>query len=141
VVVAGGVDGELSDDGSGGGVQHGDVEVADEHQNVGSGVGAADADVVQSSGVTQGEASGVVDAVGADAVVAVGAVAGAGFGSGGVDGGGGGSVWQGASLGISAAPRPPNPPDARAGQRKWLTAPKHSDPRGQNLKRPRRVER
>jgi hypothetical protein len=46
LVVACGVDGEFADDFSGGGVEDGDVEVADEHQNVGSGVGAADADVV-----------------------------------------------------------------------------------------------
>lgn len=50
------------------------------------GVGSADADVVESSGVAQGEFSELVDAVAADSVVGVGLFAGGGFGSGGVGG-------------------------------------------------------
>jgi hypothetical protein len=65
---------------------------------VGSGVVAADADVVESSGVAQGQAAGVIDAVASDPVVGVEAFAGSGFGPGGVDGGWGGApghraVW------------------------------------------------
>ena len=56
----------------------------DEHQNVGSGVGSSDADVMQAPGETQGEAARVVDAVTAYPVVAAGAFARLGFGSGGV---------------------------------------------------------
>ena len=48
-----------------------DVVVVDEHENAGSGVCSADADVVQASVDAQGDGSGVVDAVGADAVVGV----------------------------------------------------------------------
>jgi len=60
-------------------------------------VGAADADVVEASGVAEGDGDGAVDDVGADAVVGVGgAVAGDGFGPGGVSDGGGGPVGQGA---------------------------------------------
>ena len=54
---------------------------------MGSGVGSADADVVQASGVAQGEAAGVVDAVAADPVVGVETFAGGGFGAGCVGGG------------------------------------------------------
>ncbi|VBA60681.1 hypothetical protein LAUMK191_05633 [Mycobacterium attenuatum] len=67
-----------------------------EHQNVGSGVGSADADVVQVAGQAQGEAAGVFDAVAAYAVVGVGAFAGLGFGPVAVGGGWGGLVRQGA---------------------------------------------
>jgi hypothetical protein len=58
-------------------------------------VGPADADVVEPSGVAEGDFAGVVDDVGSDAVVGVGgAVAGGGFGPGGAGGGGGGPVVQ-----------------------------------------------
>ena len=68
----------------------------DEHEDVGSGVGPADADVVEAAAVAQGEVAVGVDEVGADAVVGVGgAVAGGGFGPGGVGGGGGLAVRQG----------------------------------------------
>jgi hypothetical protein len=53
------------------------VEVVDENQDAGSGVGSADADVVQAPGHVQRDGAGLIDAVGADAVVGVGA--GAGF--------------------------------------------------------------
>ncbi|KMO73438.1 hypothetical protein [Mycolicibacterium chlorophenolicum] len=55
LVVPGGVDGEVADELAGGGVDDPDVEVVDEHQNAGSGVGAADADVVQLAVDAQGE--------------------------------------------------------------------------------------
>jgi hypothetical protein len=71
-----------------------DVEVLDEQQYAGAGVGSADADVVQPSSVAQGEFSELVDAVGADPVVGVDALAGGGFGAGSVDGGRGGAVGQ-----------------------------------------------
>jgi hypothetical protein len=87
LVVPGGVDGEFADQFSGGGVDDPDVEVLNEHQNVGSCVGSADADVVQAAGQAQGEAAGVIDAVAAYAFVGVGAFAGLGFGPGGVCGG------------------------------------------------------
>ena len=63
--------------------------------DVGSGVGSSDADVVQSAVVAQGDGAGLVDSVVADAVVGVVAgVAGGGFGAGGVGGCWGCSVWQ-----------------------------------------------
>jgi hypothetical protein len=49
-----------------------DVQVLDQEQDVGSGVGSADADVVEFSAVAEGDDAGVVDAVAADAVVGVG---------------------------------------------------------------------
>jgi hypothetical protein len=47
LVVAGGVDGEGSEEFSGGGVDDADVEVVDEEDDVGSGEGSSDADVVE----------------------------------------------------------------------------------------------
>jgi hypothetical protein len=41
-------------------------EFADEHEDLGAGPGASDAEVVQPAAVAQGEFSGGVDAVGAD---------------------------------------------------------------------------
>ena len=43
----------------------------DEQEDVGSGVGSADVDVVEPSGDAQGDNAGVVDAVVADPVVGV----------------------------------------------------------------------
>jgi len=63
---------------------------------VGSGVLAADADVVEAAAGAQGDGSGLADAVGADAVVGVGAaVAGGCLGAGRVGGGGRGVAGQG----------------------------------------------
>lgn len=45
VVVAGGVDEEVSEDLAGGGVHDAHVQVLDEEEDVGSGVGSADPDV------------------------------------------------------------------------------------------------
>jgi hypothetical protein len=87
-------------------VDDADVQVLDEQEDAGSGVGPADADVVEPPGVAEGDAAGLAGDVGADAVVGVGAaVAGGGFGPGGVDGGGDGSVRQGAvrPLGVVVA--------------------------------------
>jgi hypothetical protein len=68
--------------------------VVDEDQDAGSGVGSADADVVQAAGHAQRDGAGLIDAV--DAVVGVGAGAGAGvcFGSGLVGRGG----WLGRTV-------------------------------------------
>jgi hypothetical protein len=97
LVVAGRVEGELADELAGGGVDDAYLEVVDEHQDAGSGVGPADADVVEAAVVAEGEFAVGVDAVGADAVVVVGGLGGGGgFGPGRVDGGRGGPVGQGA---------------------------------------------
>ncbi len=61
----------------------------------GSGVGPADADVIELSGVAEGDDAVGVGDVGADAVVGAGGMAaGGGFGPGGVGEGGGGLLWQ-----------------------------------------------
>jgi len=44
LVVAGGVEGQFAQEFAGGGVDDSDVEVLDEHDHVGSGVGSSDAD-------------------------------------------------------------------------------------------------
>jgi hypothetical protein len=69
------VEGELAEQFAGGGVDDADVQVADEQQDAGSGVGAADADVVELAGVAEADFAVGVDAVGADAVVGVGGAA------------------------------------------------------------------
>ncbi len=87
MVVLVGVEGEVAEDFARGGVDDADVEVVDEEHDVGSGALFADADVVESAVVAQGDVACFADAVVADAVVGVVAgVAGDGFGSGGVDG-------------------------------------------------------
>ena len=94
MIVPGGVDGEVADELTGGGIDDSDVEVVDEHENAGSGVGAADADVVQAAVDAQGEGAVGVDAVGAHALVGVEALPGGRFVAGGVGGGRGGLVGQ-----------------------------------------------
>ncbi|WP_432870435.1 hypothetical protein [Microbispora rosea] len=81
---------------SGGGVDHADVEIVDEQDDVGSGVGSPDADVVKPAADPQGDDAGVVDAVVADpgVGVAVAAVGRLGLGPGVVGRGGGGAVRQ-----------------------------------------------
>jgi hypothetical protein len=69
LVVASWVDDEVAQDLAGGGVDDGDVEVLDEQDDVGSGVGSADADVAKAAGDAQGDAAGFVDLVAAGAVV------------------------------------------------------------------------
>ena len=49
MVGLGGVEGELAEEFAGGGVDDADVEIGDEQDDVGSGVGSADADVVESA--------------------------------------------------------------------------------------------
>src|SRR3954452_22082542 len=61
LVVAAGVEGELGEQSAGGGGDDADVEVLDEDENVGSGVGSSDADVVESAVVPEGDDAGVVD--------------------------------------------------------------------------------
>lgn len=94
MIVPGGVDGEVADELAGRGVDDSDVEVVDEHQNAGSGVGAADADVVQLAVDPQREGAVGVDAVGAHALVAVDALPRGDFVAGDVGGGRGGFVGQ-----------------------------------------------
>jgi hypothetical protein len=90
LVVLVGVEDEFADQLAGGGVDDADVQVLDQEQDAGSGVGASDADVVEPSLVAEGDEPGGVDAVGADAVVGVaGPIAGEGLGAGGVGGRGG----------------------------------------------------
>lgn len=95
MVVAGGVEFEFAEEFAGCGVDDADVEVFDEQDNAGSGVGSSYSDVVKFPGVAQGDGSCFVDDVAADAVVGVvTAVVGGGFGSGLIGGGGGRAVGQ-----------------------------------------------
>lgn len=55
LVVAAGVEGEGAEDLAGGGIDDADVEVVDENEDVGSGVGPSDADVEQRAVVAQGD--------------------------------------------------------------------------------------
>ena len=71
MVVPGRVEGEFAQELAGEGVDDLDVEVLDQEQDVGSGVGSADADGVEPAAVAQGDLAGCVDAVAADAVVSV----------------------------------------------------------------------
>jgi len=80
LTVLGGFEGELAQEFSGRCVDDADVELVDEQQAVGSGESSADSDVVQASGVAQGDDACIVDAVLADAIVKVAA----GCGEGGV---------------------------------------------------------
>ena len=62
------------------GVDDADVEAVDQHQDGGSGVGSADADVVQSACVAQAEFAAAIDHVAADPWLRLGSVsAGGGF--------------------------------------------------------------
>ena len=72
MVVAGQVDGEFADEFAGDGVDDADLEVLDEHQDVGSLVGSPDADMAELAVHAQGDVSGLADPVDADAVVGVG---------------------------------------------------------------------
>jgi len=73
LVVAVGVEGELADEFAGGGVVDAVLEVVEEHEDAGWGVGSADAGVVELAVVAEGELAVGVGAVGADPVVAGGA--------------------------------------------------------------------
>jgi hypothetical protein len=85
------------------GVDDADVAVLDEHEDVGSGVGLADADGVELAVVAECDLAGFVDAVVADAVVGVVAAVtwGGGFGSAGVDRGRGGLVVKTIPLSVN----------------------------------------
>jgi hypothetical protein len=72
LVVLAGVDDEFSEEFAGGGVDDAYVEVLDEQDHAGSGVGSAESDVAQVAGDAQGDGAGLVDLVVPDAVVGVG---------------------------------------------------------------------
>jgi len=65
LVVAGGIDGVFGDDLAGVRVACDDVSIVDEEQHGRAGVGFADAEVAEFSGVAEGDFSVFVDAVGA----------------------------------------------------------------------------
>jgi hypothetical protein len=71
LVVTVGVEGEVAEQLSGGGVDDADVAVGDEHDDAGSGVFVAEADVVEPAAVAEGDAPGLVDDVVADPPVGV----------------------------------------------------------------------
>jgi hypothetical protein len=71
LVVAAGVDGQFAEQLPGGGADDADLEVVDEHDELGSGVGSSDAEVVEVAGHAQGDHAGGVDGVVADAGVGV----------------------------------------------------------------------
>src|SRR4051794_41697481 len=76
LIVLAWVDDQVAQDLAGGGVDDGDVQVLDEQDDVGSGVGSADADVAQAPGDAQGDAASLVDLVAAGAGVGVGSAGG-----------------------------------------------------------------
>lgn len=95
LVVAGGVENELAEQLAGVFVDDADVAVLDQEQDVGSGVGSADTDVMEPALVAQVDNAGGVDAVTADSGVGRcgrRAGAGGGFWAGEVGRGGGASV-------------------------------------------------
>jgi hypothetical protein len=69
LVVTAGVEHEFAQEFAGGGVDDGDLQVLDEEEDVGSGVGSADADVVEPGVDPEDDGAAVVDLVGADPVV------------------------------------------------------------------------
>jgi hypothetical protein len=68
--------GPVTEELAAGGVNDPYVQVLDEQDDAGSGVGSSGADVVQSGVVPQGDRAGLVDAVGPDPVVGLGSVVG-----------------------------------------------------------------
>ncbi len=74
------IEDEFAEELAGDGVDDADFEVVDEQDDAGSGVGSADADVVQPAVVTQRDGAGFVDAVVADPVVGFVVLVGAGGG-------------------------------------------------------------
>ena len=71
----------MAEEFAGGGVDDSEVQVVDEHENAGSGVGSADADVVEAAVDAQGQGAVGVDAVGADSLVGIEALPGDCFGA------------------------------------------------------------
>jgi hypothetical protein len=57
LVVAGGVEDQVAEEFAGGGGDHADVQIVDEHDDVGSGVGSSDAEVVERAGGARGDDS------------------------------------------------------------------------------------
>jgi hypothetical protein len=100
LVRPGGVQGEGSEELPGDRVDDADVEVLDEQEDGGSGVGSADPDVEETASLAECDLALVVDDVAADAVVVVELAAGAGscLGQGVVDGGRGGSRRRGPAV-------------------------------------------
>ena len=87
MVALGWVECEFAEEFAGGGVDDADVEVLNEDEDAGSGVGSADADGVEPAAVAKGDLAAGVDPVVAEAVVGVlVAVAGGGLGAGRVGG-------------------------------------------------------
>ena len=83
-----GVEGEVSEEFSGGGVDDAYVEFVDQEDDGGSGVGSSDSDVVEPPVVPEGDFAAVVDLVDSDALMILGCcVGGCGFGAGVVDNG------------------------------------------------------
>jgi hypothetical protein len=66
LVIDGWVEDQFADDLAGGGVDDADVEAVNQHQDGGSGVGSADADVVQSAFVAEADFAVAVDYLAAD---------------------------------------------------------------------------
>ncbi len=62
---AGGVEGELSEEFSGRGVNYSNVELVDEEEDGGSGVGSSYTDFVEVAVVAEGDFAGVVDTIAA----------------------------------------------------------------------------
>ena len=105
LVVAAGVDDQLAEEFSSGLVHDPDVEVLNEQNDVGSGVGSPDLDVVHLAGDAEGDGAAEVDLVVADAVMCVGAAIG---GRGGFRAGLG--RWLRGSLSVAGS----------GGARRWL---------------------
>ena len=84
MVVPGGVQDEVAEEFAGALGDDADVQVLDEEEDVGSGVGSADADVVEAAVVADRDGAGVVDAVAADPLMARCDAGGGGFRAGGV---------------------------------------------------------
>jgi hypothetical protein len=104
LVVPGRVEGQFAEQFAGRGVDDADVQVLDQEQDAGSGVGAAGTDVVQPPAGAQGDVAGLADLVAADAVVGVtDPVTRDGFGPGCAGGGRGGAVRQGAVRPLTVA--------------------------------------
>ena len=66
------IDSELSEELSGDGVDHSHVKVIDEDQNAGSRVGSPDADLDESTAVTDRDLAGSIDPITTNAVVPIG---------------------------------------------------------------------
>ena len=91
VVAAVWVDGELSEEFAGGGVDNADFEVVDEQDDGGSVEGSSESDVVELAVDAEGDCA-FVDAIVSDAVLGGGGGVGVGFWPGVVGDGGGGAA-------------------------------------------------